>query len=1003
MAKELNPKDLKKLLELQERMTKSGVDWSNSMKSSKGFVDSISNQLFGMGSSKFFEEVKFSAEDLSKMSEDVKVLDDALQDASATVNKDFKTALANARRESTKMGVDFNANLNTMLDNLSSTMPEIAKEIADAISSKTFSGMSEEAMKEFRKITKDKEGFNRLEKFFDSKAVKNIKEIEKELGKTNEMLQSNGQTTLKWDKTLNTIAERLTRGFNLNSLRDSVLSYDQTLTDAQKDTGIAFKNNSMGMADLTSYTQQFGLGVKEAGELMGNLGGVLRTTDFNILSEAAKDMAAIGKSTGLSANEVGDLGGQMMLLGKSSKDVSQFAENTMKSAMNFGVNGRKVMQDIVKNLPKFRQMGFQGGEESLKRMAIQAERLGQNIDEIFDMSKRARNIEGALDMASQLQLAGGSFANINPMDLLSAARKGPEELQKILGQMGKDIGKFDKATGQMAFDAVDFDRLQMVADATGMSVDSLQKQITKMNQDASKTELIPPGLFDSLSEEQKAFLLNSVGKDGKLSMSIDGVDDVGKLTTGNIQMELERQAKEKGNLEEQAKQNTSFQESIKNLKDSIMNIFVVFEPVIKALTRFIQWLNAAFSSFGVIGKTVFAVALGGLALLFSAGKQFANGVSFGKGFQSAAGMGGQGGGITSMFKKGGGGGGIPSPSGADAIPDKGKPGGFLESLASGLKAFGKDMAQIIKGAVALSLSALLIGGALVAITAGIAAFGGDATGGQLVTFGLALVGLAGTMFLMSKIMGQVSPADILKGSFAMVVMGAALVPFAFAMQMMSGIPWTQMLASLGIAALAVLALAGIGAIMMTPAGIAFLFGAGALAIAGLSLMVFGASLLVAASGFKAMTEINWDSFSSMGSALLSILPGLLGLAGIGLFAIPSLLLMSFALGSLAAVMSILAPAMSVASMATHSMASGITELKEAIKGLDTSKLESMADAAERLSVGTAIGGLANAISGFAGGKSEKETTVRIAPIEIELKLDGRTLQKLIIDDTKIIS
>src|SRR6185369_5481855 len=114
-------------------------------------------------------------------------------------------------------------------------------------------------------------------------------------------------------------------------------------------------------------------------------------------------------------------------------------------------------------------------------------------------------------------------------------------------------------------------------------------------------------------------------------------------------------------------------------------------------------------------------------------------------------------------------------------------------------------------------------------------------------------------------------------------------------------------------------------------------------------------------------EINWDSFSSMGSALLSILPGLLGLAGIGLFAIPSLLLMSFALGSLAAVMSVLAPAMSVASIATHSMASGITELKEAIKGLDTSKLESMADAAERLSVGTAIGGLANAISGFAGG------------------------------------
>jgi hypothetical protein len=196
-------------------------------------------------------------------------------------------------------------------------------------------------------------------------------------------------------------------------------------------------------------------------------------------------------------------------------------------------------------------MGFQGGEESLKKMALQAEHFGQNIDEIFDMSKKARNIEGAMDMASQLQLAGGSFANINPMDLLSAARKGPQELQKILGQMGGDIGKFDKETGEMAFDAVDYDRLQMVADATGMSVDSLQKQITTMNQDAQKTQLIPPGLFDSLKEDEKAFLLNNVGKDGKMTMSIDGIDDVKNLNTNSaqgIKMAMENAAKEKGNF-----------------------------------------------------------------------------------------------------------------------------------------------------------------------------------------------------------------------------------------------------------------------------------------------------------------------------------------------------------------------------------------------------------------------------------------------------------------------
>jgi hypothetical protein len=66
-------------------------------------------------------------------------------------------------------------------------------------------------------------------------------------------------------------------------------------------------------------------------------------------------------------------------------------------------------------------MGFAGGEKSLAKMVITAQKLNMNVDEIFDVAKKARTIEGAMEMASELQLAGGSFANINPMDLFAAA------------------------------------------------------------------------------------------------------------------------------------------------------------------------------------------------------------------------------------------------------------------------------------------------------------------------------------------------------------------------------------------------------------------------------------------------------------------------------------------------------------------------------------------------------------------------------------------------------
>jgi hypothetical protein len=968
-----------------KKMAESGYDFSNSMSKSNGFIDSIASQLFGIEKSEFFEKIKLSEESLAKMETDAKILTDALDEATNAVNKGFGNALNSARAK----GVKVNESISAMTNQLSKKMPEIAKQIQDAFDSKNLANLSPEAMKQFKKIVKDKEGFEKLNKFFKSDAVKDLKNIEKELKNLQEGFQENGKEVINIGKGLNSVLERLSKGFNLKSIWESAMGFDQTIVDAQRNSGLFLASTykaSAQFAELSSNAQQFGMSMKDTTELMGTLGSTLRTTDVGRLSEAAGSMAAIKNATGLAVNEVGELGGQMMLMGKSAKDVSKFAESTMKSASNFGVNGRKVMQDILKNIPKFRQMGFQGGEESLKKMALQAERLGQNIDEIFDMSKRARNIEGALDMASQLQLAGGSFSNVNPMDLLAAARKGPQELQKILGQMGSDIGKFDKTTGQMAFDAVDYDRLQMVADATGMSVDSLQKQITTMNQDAQKTELIPPGLFDSLDDEQKSFLLNNIGKNGKISMSggIDGITDLNSLTKDNIKTQLETQAKEKGTLEEQAKQNTSFTESIANLKGAIMNLFVFFEPFIKTLTSLIQKISGMPIGF----KIAFAALLAGLALVFSAGKQVFNGMMFRKGFDKGGTP--SAGGIKEMLGFGKGKNAVGATTGAAsgttdlASKAKGPKAGIgagLSSLAKGLGKMGTTPG-VFKGllAVALAGPAFLLfipalPGLLVMALIGamspliIAGFSG-------ISMGLGLLGK--------------NLANIAKGALALALIGLSFIPLAFALTLFAGLSWE----TLGIAAVAI-----VGAALLL-VGLGFvapfiLMGALALAAAGVALLVFGASMLVVSKGFESITKIDWSALSAMGPALLTIAAaGALGLVGtFGLIG------MSFALGALATVMVVLAPAMQMAAQSTNSMAEGIGKLKEAVKGLDVEKLNSMADAAERLSTASAIGGLANAVSGMFGGgdKGSKEQKIKIEPITINLKMNGRMIQTEIID------
>jgi hypothetical protein len=122
-----------------------------------------------------------------------------------------------------------------------------------------------------------------------------------------------------------------------------------------------------------------------------------------------------------------------------------------------------------------------------------------------------------------------------------------------------------------------------------------------------------------------------------------------------------------------------------------------------------------------------------------------------------------------------------------------------------------------------------------------------------------LAGLAAIAYMLGKAQG-----DMIKGALAVAILGVALIPFAFAMSLISGLDIGSVIAAgagLVIFGAAVFAL---GSLMMTGAG-AFIFGAGLLALAGLgaAMMILGAGLLVAGNGFQAIGN-------SMGSIIATI-------------------------------------------------------------------------------------------------------------------------------------
>ena len=778
----------------------------------------------------------------------------------------------------------------------------------------------------------------------------------------------------------------------------SIVEFDTAIKKSQQETGINFSDNTTQMAMLTSETQKFGMGVAESAQFMGELSSELRTTNFAVLEEATMNLAAMQKATGIASADIAKIAKEFMKFGKSSEDLAKFGEETMQMAVAYGVNGKAVMEDMANNLSKMRTMGFVGGEQSLRKMVLESKRLGMSVDDIFETGKRARNIEGAMEMAADLQLAGGSFASINPMDLLSAARKGPAEMQKILGSMGKDIGAWvkDKEGNEIyQFDPVDTDRLQMVADATGQSMDSLTNMIAQNAEDVKKADLLGGlgGSLDGMDDEEKAFLMSMTKmKDGKLEIAgeMEGITDLSKVSKETVAAALKTEKEKKASLAEQAAANMGFEETLANLKASVFAAFSIFQPVLQAVTDALMWLN---NSLGGWGKLVagIVIVLGGA--LFSAAKWILAGRMQGIGFRMTSGI------VPSVSGPAA----AAGSSGTGAITETANQGGEassassgtsggLKGLAEGLKAMGDT--QVFKGILAMLVLAPVMVVFLAAIPALLA----------LTLIGMVAPVLTAGFFALSRGVGAMGNnlTNIIKGSIAMLILGVALIPFAYAAMMMSDVDWLNVLVGVGVAALVVLGLVALGWAMIV--GMPFLlYGAAALVIAGVALLIgavfiglageyltaaveplqligetdwtvllpfaavisqFGFSMVFGAIGLlagaialyfaapllaasieplKQIAGTDWEPLKSFADALSHVGPAMLGFALSGLLLLNPMMLLGLvvilgALSVLGSIMSSLAPNLSEGADGIERMAAGVLALDTAVKSLDLERL-----------------------------------------------------------------
>ena len=248
---------------------------------------------------------------------------------------------------------------------------------------------------------------------------------------------------------------------------------------------------------------------------------------------------------------------------------------------------------------------------------------------------------------------------------------------------------------------------------------------------------------------------------------------------------------------------------------------------------------------------------------------------------------------------------------------------FLQGLGDGLASMGKKFGDVVKGAVALGIASIILGGSFALAMMMLK----DVDPVQMIAFSASLGILGATVALMGKY-----ASGIIQGALAMGILAVALIPAAFAFSLLKGVDISSIVAFS--IALPLLALAA--------AGLGFLFpfialGAGALAILGLALMP-------AAIAFNMLKGIDFkvvESFSTMllglatdvaemGGMFISITLGAVSLGILGLA------LMAFAVG--AAVAARIAPDISllkdsIKALADPEMLTGIKETGPALIAL----------------------------------------------------------------------
>lgn len=378
-------------------------------------------------------------------------------------------------------------------------------------------------------------------------------------------------------------------------------------------------NNNVGKMAISAA--QWGVNVEEAFGFMrsfAEMSGLNRV----FLEDQIGDLSAIAKSTGLGAENAGQMYATMELLGMSTSRFRSYVEATRQTAGMLGLNITKVLTTVNKLLPAFTALNFKEGIAGLTQIVMKAQGLRFELDNMRNLAVQVFNPEGAVELAAKLRVLGGNFAAMaDPFNLML---KGQTDAAGLMNDVMNTMSglAIKNKDGLFSIPPVQQALLREFAAATGENVDNLIRgtlQMAKQNDIIGR--LRNRGIFNEKDLSAVANMAEWDENRGEYMIKVDIAGTRRAISEINNNVNLAKQLH--GFVREEQQVATTRMNLVEQLKNMYNMFLFSLQPLFRPLealfkdSRMMAQLQATMSQVGQLIANSLLPLLGGGSGLYN--------------------------------------------------------------------------------------------------------------------------------------------------------------------------------------------------------------------------------------------------------------------------------------------------------------------------------------------------------------------------------------------------